>query len=524
MEDGILSPGTLLGSHADSAEDFDSMDNFLLEGCWQETIDGSEFFNPIPSSSAAFVDASFLWPTSDINNGDLASSPSQRSNQEEEQMSLLPRNSPLNEAHGRTLVNAQALDQDIGSADRLGNNTTEGSEVSRRWWIGPRTNPGSKTSVRDRLIRALGCIKDFTKDKDVLIQIWVPVDKGGRRVLTTHDQAFALVPYCQRLANYRDISTKYQFSAEEDSMDMLGLPGRVFLGKVPEWTPDVRFFRSDVYPRVDHAQQYDVRGTLALPFFEIGSSTCLGVIEVVTTKQKVKWHPELESVCRALKAVDLQSSEVPSLQQVKTCDMSYQAVLPEIREVLRSACETYKLPLAQTWVPCIQQGKGGCRHSDENYHLCVSTVELACYVQDTSVQAFHEACSEHHLLKGQGVTGGAFFTNQPCFSSDITSYSKTEYPLSHHARVFGLRAAVAIRLRIVHNGTTDFVLEFFLPADCTDPEEQKKILTSLSIITQQVCQFLRVVTDKELEEESVDLRQNQEDYSSVRLSFSSMHF
>lgn len=184
------------------------------------------------------------------------------------------------------------------------------------------------------------------------------------------------------------------------------------------------------------------------------------------------------------------------------CDMSYQAVLPEIHEVLRSACETHKLPLAQTWVPCIQQGKGGCRHSDNNYYRCVSTIDLACYVHDTGVQAFHEACSEHHLLKGQGVAGEAFLTNQPCFSSDITSYRKTEYPLSHHARMFGLHAAVAIRLRSVHTGTADFVLEFFLPADCKDPEEQKKMLTSLSIIIQEVCQSLRVVTDKELEEEN----------------------
>ncbi|KAG8654505.1 protein NLP4 isoform X2 [Manihot esculenta] len=492
----------MLGTRADSAMDFDCMDKLLLEGCWLETIDGSEFFNPSPFSSAAFVDASFQWPTSEINNCDLASSPSKRSNREEEQISLLPRNSALNEAHGRSLINAEALDHGVGSADRLGYNTTEGSEVSRRWWIGPRTNPGPKTSVRDRLIRALGYIREFTKDKDVLIQIWVPVDKGGRRVLTTHDQRFALVPNCQRLANYRDISTNYQFSVEEDSKDMVGLPGRVFLGKVPEWTPDVQFFRSDEYPRVDHAQQYDVRGTLALPVFEQGSSTCLGVIEVVTTKQKIKYHPELESVCMALKAVDLQSSEVPSLQHVKMCDMSYQAVLPEIHEVLRSACETHKLPLAQTWVPCIQQGKGGCRHSDNNYYRCVSTIDLACYVHDTGVQAFHEACSEHHLLKGQGVAGEAFLTNQPCFSSDITSYRKTEYPLSHHARMFGLHAAVAIRLRSLHSGAADFVLEFFLPAYCTDPEKQKEMLTSLSITVQQVCQSLRVVTDKELEEET----------------------
>jgi hypothetical protein len=78
------------------------------------------------------------------------------------------------------------------------------------------------------------------------------------------------------------------------------MPGRVFLGKVPEWTPDVRFFRNDEYPRVNHAQQCDVRGTLALPVFEQGSRTCLGVIEVVTTSQKIKYLPELESVCKAL--------------------------------------------------------------------------------------------------------------------------------------------------------------------------------------------------------------------------------
>lgn len=175
--------------------------------------------------------------------------------------------------------------------------------------------------------------------------------------------------------------------------------------------------------------------------------------------------------------------------------------MPEILEVLRSACETHRLPLAQTWVPCIQQGKEGCRHSEDNYLDCVSTVDHACIVADHNMQGFHEACSEHHLLKGQGIVGRAFSTNQPCFSTDITSFGKTEYPLAHHARVFGLHAAVAIHLRSIHTGTADFVLEFFLPADCTDPEEQKKMLGSLSIIVQQVCQSLRVVTDKELKED-----------------------
>ncbi|XP_065847367.1 protein NLP5-like [Euphorbia lathyris] len=476
MEENLLSLATMFDSQLDSAMDFDYMDKLLLEGFWLETIDGSEFFNSIPSTPPPYVNSSFLLPASEINNVNL----SEKSNQKAEQAPL------------------PALGQDMVSVY----DSTEASELSRRWWVGPIANQGLKTSVRDRLISALGYIKDFTKDKDVLIQLWVPVNRGGRRVLTTHDRCFALVPNCQRLAHYRDISINYQFSAEEDSSDMVGLPGRVFLSKVPEWTPDVRFFRSDEYPRIGHAQQYDVRGTLALPVFDQGSRTCLGVIEVVTTSQKVQYHPELESVCKALEAVDLRSSVIPGMKNVKANDMSYQAALPEIHAVLKSACESQKLPLAQVWVPCIQQGKEGCRHSDENYYHCVSTVDHACYVRDADVQGFHEACSEHHLLKGQGVAGEAFLTNQPCFKSDITSYMKTEYPLSHHARMFGLRAAVAIRLRSVHTGTADFVLEFFLPTDCVDFDRQRKILESLSVIIQRVCQSLRVITDKELAEET----------------------
>ncbi|RWW83095.1 hypothetical protein BHE74_00008412 [Ensete ventricosum] len=182
---------------------------------------------------------------------------------------------------------------------------------------------------------------------------------------------------------------------------------------------------------------------------------------------------------------------------------SYLAAIPEIQMVLRTACESHRLPLAQTWISCIQQGREGSRHSDESFKECVSTVDEACYVQDPSMLGFQQACSEHHLFRGQGVVGKAFMTNQPCFSSDVTEFSKIEYPLSHHAKLFHLRAAVAIRLRCVHSGNVDFVLEFFLPIHCTESEEQKLMLNSLSIAIQQVCQSLRVVTTRELEDETM---------------------
>ncbi|XP_029119702.1 protein NLP1 isoform X2 [Elaeis guineensis] len=374
------------------------------------------------------------------------------------------------------------------------------SELHSSWWIQPSAH---METMEERLIRAINYIKDSQRDGDVLVQIWVPTRIGDRHVLTTRGQPFTLDSTCQRLVNYRTVSTQYQFSAEENSNVAVGLPGRVFLGRVPEWTPDVRYFSHYEYPRVNDAQRYDVRGSLALPVFDRNSRSCLGVVEVVMTTQKINYSSDLENICNALQAVNLRSSEVPGVPHVKVCNESYQVALPEIQRVLRAVCETHSLPLAQTWISCIQQGKSGSRHTDENYKDCVSTVDVACYVRDPTMLGFHQACSEHHLFKGQGVSGKAFTTNQPCFSSDITAFSKTEYPLSHHAKLFHLRAAVAIRLRSIHTGTADFVLELFLPINCIEHEEQKLMLNSLSITIQQVCQSLRVVTSKELEHEAI---------------------
>ncbi|KAL3830513.1 hypothetical protein ACJIZ3_019315 [Penstemon smallii] len=482
MEEGVLPQIT----QSDCFMDLDYMDDLLLEGCWLEA-NGSEFSNFDTSTPISPFEPSFIWPTTLESNHDESGGSQPKDSREDRQRSSFPENLSISQSQGPLLQCRNSLVQPENYL----------IEQNKRWWIGPRAS----TSVMDRLVQALGYIKDCSRDKNVLIQVWVPVNRGGNSFLTTNQQPFSLDLNCPRLSHYREISVNYQFPTEEDSKEVVGLPGRVFRSKVPEWTPDVRFFTRDEYPRVGHAQQFDVRGTLAVPVLEQGSRSCLGVIEVVLTTQKIKYRPELESVCKALEAVDLRSSEPSNTENVKISDLSYQAALPEILEVLRSACGTHGLPLAQTWVPCILQGKGGCRHSEENLKSCVSPVDSACYIGDPSIQGFHEACTEYHLLKDQGIVGRAFKTNEPCFSSDVTACSKTEYPLSHHARMFGLRAAVAIRLRSICTGSADFVLEFFLPVKCTEPQEQEGLLNSLSKIILKVCRTLRVVTDEELQEE-----------------------
>ncbi|GAA0138646.1 hypothetical protein LIER_00351 [Lithospermum erythrorhizon] len=499
--EGVYPPhNSILPSSSETFMDLDFMDELLLEGCWVDTTNGSDFLQHGPSTSNAPFDPSFMWPTLEDTFGDLSGIPLKQS-QDERQISSFLGNLPITQLEGQNVNKYHSIWEDTGNggnvSDQRANYSGQGSELSARWWIEPRPS----SSVMDRLYRALQCIKECSSE-NVLIQIWVPVNREGRRVLVTNDQPFSLDGNCPKLVHYRDISKNYEFAAEDDSKQIVGLPGRVFLAKVPEWTPDVRFFRQEEYSRVNHAQQFDVRGTLAVPVFEQGSCSCLGVIEVVLTTRKINYSPEIDSVCRALEAVHLRTSKLTISQNVKIHDLSFQAAVPEILDVLKTACITHKLPLAQTWIPCVQQGKGGSRHSDENLDQCVSTVDSACYVADSSIQGFHEACSEHHLLKGQGVAGKAFNTNEPCFSHNVTSYSKTEYPLSHHAMMFGLCAAVAIRLRCVYTGSADFVLEFFLPKDCEGPEEQKRMLHSLSVIIQKVCLNLRVITEKELQEEN----------------------
>ncbi|XP_020234655.1 protein NLP4 [Cajanus cajan] len=493
---GVTSSGTMMEApppDGTTSMDFEYMGELFLDGCWLEaSADGSEFLLQSPSFSNSLFDPSFSWPALETNHNeshDAAFGTQQESH-----------NSMVNIVSGGGGGSGMQFQFDAHSVEGA-------SEGVKRWWFAPTPSPGPGPSITEKLLRALTWFKDYNRNKDMLIQIWVPVHRGGRPILAANDLLFSLESRSVNLAKYREISVGYEFSTDEgESKELVpGLPGRVFRNKVPEWTPDVRFFKSDEYPRVDHAQEYDVSGTLAVPIFEQGSKMCLGVIEVVMTTQQINYGPELESVCKALEAVDLRSSKHSNIQIVKACNRSYDAALPEIQEVLRSACEMHNLPLAQTWIPCVQQGKEGCRHSDDNYLLCISPVEQACYVRDPSIRPFHEACTEHHLLKGEGVAGGAFMTNQPCFSTDITSLSKKDYPLSHHARLLGLRAAVAIRLRSIYNSTDDFVLEFFLPVDCNDSEEQRKMLTSLSIIIQRVCCSLRVISDKELEEANLSV-------------------
>ncbi|KAI3916853.1 hypothetical protein MKW92_042945 [Papaver armeniacum] len=354
----------------------------------------------------------------------------------------------------------------------------------------------------ERMLKALGMFKD-SSGGGILAQVWVPVTQGNEIVLSTCEQPYLLD---QMLEGYREVSRGFTFPVKEKPGCYPGLPGRVFSSKLPEWTSNVMYYNMVEYLRVKYAIDHEVRGSIALPIINPEDQSCCAVLELVTVKEKPNFDPEIENVCRALQSVNLKTIAPPRVHP-QCFSKNQRAALAEIVDVLRAACHAHRLPLALTWIPCSYPEVEKNEHVEISLRedktcsggksvLCVE--DTACYVNNTDMRGFVSACTEQFLEKGQGIAGRALQSNHPFFSPDVKEYAIRDYPLVHHSRKYGLNAAVAIRLRSTYTGDDDYILEFFLPTNCTGSAEQQLLLNSLSNTMQRVCRSLRTVSNAEL--------------------------
>ncbi|KAG4988470.1 hypothetical protein AAZX31_11G122900 [Glycine max] len=362
------------------------------------------------------------------------------------------------------------------------------------------SSPGR--SLDDRMLRALSFFME-SADGGMLAQVWVPIKHGDEFILSTSEQPYLLDP---KLAGYREVSRAFTFSAEGKTQSCPGLPARVFISHVPEWTSNVGYYNKTEYLRLEHARNHEIRGSIALPISDVHSQVPCAVLELVTTKEKPNFDRELEIVSQALQLVNLRTTMPPRLHP-QCLSSNKRAALTEIIDVLRAVCHAHRLPLALTWIPCCySEGirnetdririKEGHTSPNEKCVLCIE--ESACYVNDGAVEGFVHACVEHHLEEGQGIAGKALQSNHPFFYTDVKTYDIGEYPLVHHARKYNLNAAVAIRLRSTYTNDDDYILEFFLPVNMTGSSEQELLLDNLSSTMRRICKSLRTVSDAEL--------------------------
>ena len=152
-------------------------------------------------------------------------------------------------------------------------------------------------SLDERMLTALSFFKE-SAGGGILAQVWVPINHGDQFILSTSEQPYLLD---QMLARYREVSRTYTFSAEGKSGSSQGLPGRVFISKVPEWTSNIGYYNKSEYLRMDHAINHEVRGSIAFPISDLQSELpCCAVLELVTTNEKPDFDKEMDIVCHAL--------------------------------------------------------------------------------------------------------------------------------------------------------------------------------------------------------------------------------
>ncbi|KAH6816039.1 hypothetical protein C2S51_020859 [Perilla frutescens var. frutescens] len=362
-----------------------------------------------------------------------------------------------------------------------------------------------KPSLDEKMLKALRlCIEWFGRGS--LAQVWRPIRNGHEYVLSTSEQPFL---HDGTLSGYREVSKFFTFAAELGTNSLLGLPGRVFTSKVPEWTSNVMYYNEAEYLRVHHAVNHDIHGSIALPVFEdnLHGRSCCAVLELVTIEEKPNFDLEMENIYHALEAVNLSGGRPPWISP-QDLSSNQNAALSEINDIICAICRAHQLPLALTWIRCSYT-----KNVDHNEHvrersitpeipiLCLE--KTACYWNDTNMEEFMRACADHFLEEGKCLVGKALQSNKPLFYPDIKEFHISEYPLVHHARKLGLSAVLAIRLRSTYTGDDDYILEFFLPVNMKTAVEQQLLLNNLFETMEMNCKSLSKVSYTELVEEKM---------------------
>ncbi|KAI8569805.1 hypothetical protein RHMOL_Rhmol02G0305100 [Rhododendron molle] len=324
---------------------------------------------------------------------------------------------------------------------------------------------------------------------EALVQFWAPTRTlGGRTLLTLQNQPFAfghttnvlrswLCDY--RMGMCREYNNKFYADAESGE-DQLGLPGRVFLNKLPEYTPHVEHYTLKEYPQLDLALRCGIYASWGLPVFEHSSHTCVGVFEIVCQYSAPLYDEKFLG-----RMYDIfQEFGLRCFDGYKHCKMQYgdknepltAAAFRELKMVYESVCKIHKLPLALTWVSCrscndLLQSQFQCtvleyRHKDD--------FDLRSWI----LWGFMKIIKFWHLRKGH-ITGRILPFPNLLYCSDVKQFSIAESPLVPYVRLCKLGGWFTMCLQSGYTGDELYVLEFFLPESDKNDEN---ILTKLRSI------------------------------------------
>ncbi|KAA8539201.1 hypothetical protein F0562_025893 [Nyssa sinensis] len=370
-------------------------------------------------------------------------------------------------------------------------------------WVFWSPRDHSSFGIQDKIKSALQLF-NAPFAPSILIQFWAPVSTGGRCFLVTSVQPFGLFQNDETLCLYRNHSVDNKFVVDGKSEEVLGFPARVFRQKWPESTPFGQCYSTKQHPWCNPSLNFSNLKLLALPVFEPSGDCCAGVLEFVASSL---FHRHIEEVYTALEKVDLKSLRSwYCFDNEEIINEGLQQALDEVKEVFKVVCNTYQLPLAQTWVPCKHCNAVACSSfPNKSPGVVLSKIYDACYSTNYEGGEFSWDTRAFNLQEDQGVVGRAYLSHNSSFCRDITQFSSTEYPMVHYAREYQFSGCFAICLKSSYTGEDYYILEFFLPDEKRiDGHPWPQILDSILETMKQHLRSFKLSSGEPLGVESVN--------------------
>ncbi|GJX10288.1 NIN-like protein [Tanacetum coccineum] len=347
-------------------------------------------------------------------------------------------------------------------------------------WVSRNEEPRdelNRAENKKEKIRAALKLLTF-REEHVLVQFWSPRVVGKHQLLTTADQPFGLGVIDEELCSYRRDSEQIVFLVDKDDEEEdISPPARVFRRGLPEWTSDLTNYRPKDFLQQECAICCNLHGYLALPVFDSTTGFCVGVIELLMSSTNTTNAFEVQQVHKALKTQNLTSPKVFDFATPNVPSEQRQIELDILCGILRTACDSHGLPLAQAWAVSpaasfVSQDKvieKTCSSFDTKCigKVCMSTTALPFHVRDMGMWPFRDACKEHHLDMSRSFVGKALLARGSSYCQDVTELTEEEYPLVRNAHMYKITSCFAIFLHSLE-GNDEYVLEFFLPSYMKD--------------------------------------------------------
>ncbi|KAJ9555844.1 hypothetical protein OSB04_010458 [Centaurea solstitialis] len=343
-----------------------------------------------------------------------------------------------------------------------------------------------------------------------VVQFWSPVQTtGGRWILTTSDQPFAIQKESNGGRKYRSCSVRYQYNlnmnspgydidmlcsykwkynveymnkisliaVEEDPTVIYGGPSTAFNSRMPVFLPDLRVHRTS--PLDSCALQCGMRCSVFLPVFDpCGTSSCVGVVECSMPSCSVLVSM-FDSFREEFQKQGLQTFDVrPPYESV--CGLA--DAQDEIKKTLEIIWPEFRLDLVQVWIAYGQTGQMlGIKlmdyptdydsDDDEYLHECLGN--------------YRSICRGIPLKMGEGLVGETLKNHKPCFMKKVSKLSDNQPLMMVRPNNFEFEgdpfecSCFVICLRSTETGDLNYVFEFLWKEDPNHVKLLETLLLSL---------------------------------------------